>query len=198
MTLDEGKARETIALIDAAKAALGCSEHDLAATVRAMKLRADRGEAALREIQRLKNAQTDADREQLICALSEAGKLPPAMHPWAETQSIESLEAFGRSAPRLVNPTEQHAEPRPTRRPEPPRARGWMMPDGCCSNDRRDLRSKLIAEGLLIPGDPARLREPRWCREAPFLALDDAGRESAARSIRGENNDQTIMLLQES
>lgn len=40
-----------------------------------------------------------AQRDRLIVELSEAGKLVPAMHAWAKTQSIESLSEYGKAAP---------------------------------------------------------------------------------------------------
>ena len=39
------------------------------------------------------------DRDDLIAKLSEAGKLPPALHEWAKTQDVASLAAFGEAAP---------------------------------------------------------------------------------------------------
>jgi phage I-like protein len=44
-------------------------------------------------------ADADRDRDALIVTLSEDGKLPPALHEWAKTQSVESLTAFGEGAP---------------------------------------------------------------------------------------------------
>lgn len=40
-----------------------------------------------------------AKRDGLIAELSEAGKLEPALHDWAKTQSIESLTAYGAGRP---------------------------------------------------------------------------------------------------
>lgn len=38
------------------------------------------------------------EHANLITELSQAGKLPPALHGWAKTQTIESLKAFGAGA----------------------------------------------------------------------------------------------------
>ncbi len=42
---------------------------------------------------------TSAAREQLIAQLSEAGKLPPALHDWARGISFEALSEFGAKVP---------------------------------------------------------------------------------------------------
>jgi phage I-like protein len=43
-------------------------------------------------------ASAKAQHEALITELSQAGKLPPALHGWAKTQTLESLKAFGAGA----------------------------------------------------------------------------------------------------
>lgn len=54
-------------------------------------------------------ADAERDREALIVELSEAGKLPPALHDWARTQTLDSLKMFGESAPEM--PIENHTPP---------------------------------------------------------------------------------------
>lgn len=55
-----------------------------------------------KELEAIKTKQAIDDRESLIAKLSKGGKLPPALHVWARTQSIESLNAFGDAAPELA------------------------------------------------------------------------------------------------
>lgn len=60
---------------------------------------ADKLQAQLNEL----TAKAEADKKAgLIAKLSEDGKLPPALHEWAKSQSIESLTAFGEHAPVLA------------------------------------------------------------------------------------------------
>lgn len=92
-----------LALADVA-GALGCDVDAIGAAARALKLRADAGDAAVAELERVKAERAASERRALIATLSEAGKLPPSLHAWAETQSIESLRVFGEHAPRLVEP----------------------------------------------------------------------------------------------
>ena len=47
------------------------------------------------------SANLTRDRDALIETLSKDGKLPPALHTWAKTQTLESLNTFGQSAPVL-------------------------------------------------------------------------------------------------
>lgn len=71
--------------------------------IRALKLQADKGKAAEAQLSELKT-KIDADKKDaLIAKLSDEGKLPPALHEWARTQSIESLTAFGEKAPAVVS-----------------------------------------------------------------------------------------------
>jgi len=55
-------------------------------------------------------ADAGRDRDALIVTLSEAGKLPPALHDWARTQTLDSLQAFGESAPEMAG-GENHDPP---------------------------------------------------------------------------------------
>lgn len=54
------------------------------------------------QIKQLNDEKSANEREQLIASLSEAGKLPPSLHGWARSQSLESLSAFGDAAPSQV------------------------------------------------------------------------------------------------
>lgn len=83
----------------------------------ALKVAASEGEKALTELAAIKKAEADAiakaeadrlaqEKAGLIKSLSDSGKLPPSLHAWAETQTIESLKAYGEHAPTLVPTTE--------------------------------------------------------------------------------------------
>lgn len=92
---------QTATLADAAEA-LNVPCEAIGAAVRALKLRAEAGDAAVLELAELR-AKGEADaKDALIARLSTDGKLPPALHDWARSQSIASLEAFGAHAPRVV------------------------------------------------------------------------------------------------
>lgn len=64
------------------------------ATTRATEL-----EAAKTQVVALTAKANGASRDALIATLSAAGKLPPALHPWAATQTLSQLEAYGAVAP---------------------------------------------------------------------------------------------------
>lgn len=92
---------QTATLADAADA-LNVPCEAIGAAVRALKLRAEAGDVAVLELAELR-AKGEADaKDALIARLSVDGKLPPALHDWARSQSIASLEAFGAHAPRVV------------------------------------------------------------------------------------------------
>lgn len=92
---------QTATLADAAEV-LNVPADAIGAAVRALKLRAEAGDAAVIELADLR-AKGEADaKDALIARLSTDGKLPPALHDWARSQSIASLEAFGAHAPRVV------------------------------------------------------------------------------------------------
>jgi phage I-like protein len=103
---DESEALEKIqatsAILADAAGALGVSSEAIGAAVRALVLRAEAGDAAVAELSAVRAREAEAKRDALIAQLSEAGQLPPALHSWARTQSIESLETFGAHAPRIV------------------------------------------------------------------------------------------------
>lgn len=103
---DEAEAIERVSLIQttlsevAVVLGVDASKHDsIRGAVRALKLQADRAkefETRLADIE----AKAQADKKAgLVAKLTEAGKLPPALHAWAATQSYESLSAFGELAP---------------------------------------------------------------------------------------------------
>lgn len=62
------------------------------------------------QIKQLSDEKSANEREQLIASLSEAGKLPPSLHDWARSQSIESLSAFGDAAPAQIVASSNVAE----------------------------------------------------------------------------------------
>lgn len=47
----------------------------------------------------LESERVHAEHEALIASLSEAGKLPPSLHDWARSQSLDCLRAYGEKAP---------------------------------------------------------------------------------------------------
>lgn len=104
---DESEALEKVAKMRATLSdvagVLGAPEEDLGAAVRALKLSADAAAALKTELAELKSKAETAERDGLIARLSEEGKLPPALHEWARTQPIKSLEVFGAHAPALTS-----------------------------------------------------------------------------------------------
>jgi hypothetical protein len=56
------------------------------------------------ELAEVKERAKAAAKDATIARLSEEGKLPPALHDWARSQTLESLEVFGSVAPRVVRP----------------------------------------------------------------------------------------------
>lgn len=118
---NEAQAVETInrnkaTLADVADV-LGCSADTVGAAARALVLRAEAGDKAVVELAQVKaDAEAKAKRD-LVAELSEAGKLPPSLHAWAETQPLESLRAFGAAAPALVQPVSAPADITPPRGP---------------------------------------------------------------------------------
>lgn len=92
---------------------LSCSVAELPGALAALKLKADKhDELVLAETTRVEadkkaaelKAQNDAAAEKtaLIARLSADEKLPPTLHAWAETQSLESLRAFEAGAPKVT------------------------------------------------------------------------------------------------
>jgi len=84
-------------------AALDCTK--LAEAVPAIKARFDKATelagvivTLTSERDALTAADADRKRETMIAELSEAGKLPPALHDWAKTITIEQLTEFGNKA----------------------------------------------------------------------------------------------------
>lgn len=70
--------------------------------IQALALKADKADKLQAQLNELA-AKAEADKKAgLIAKLSEDGKLPPSLHDWAKTQSIESLTAFGEHAPVLA------------------------------------------------------------------------------------------------
>lgn len=63
------------------------------------------------QVATLQGEKTAAKRDQVIARLSQEGKLPPALHDWAKTQTVESLEAFSAGMPAL--PVSQSQVPAP-------------------------------------------------------------------------------------
>jgi phage I-like protein len=51
------------------------------------------------KVRTLETERSNAERAQLIVELNDAGKLPESLHSWAKTQTLDSLKAFGESAP---------------------------------------------------------------------------------------------------
>lgn len=96
------KIKATSAILADAAGALNVPVEAIGAAVRALVLRAEAGDAAVAELSAVRAREAEAKRDALIAQLSEAGQLPPALHLWARTQSIESLETFGAHAPRIV------------------------------------------------------------------------------------------------
>lgn len=104
---DESEALEKVtkmrATLSDVASVVGADEEQLGAAVRALKLSADKSNALATELGELKAAAETKERDSLIVRLSEEGKLPPALHDWARTQPIKSLEVFGAHAPKLVS-----------------------------------------------------------------------------------------------
>lgn len=96
------KIKATSAILADAAGALNVPVEAIGAAVRALVLRAEAGDAAVAELSAVRAREAEAKRDALIAQLSEAGQLPPALHSWARTQSIESLETFGAHAPKIV------------------------------------------------------------------------------------------------
>jgi len=96
------KIKATSAILADAASTLNVPAEAIGAAVRALVLRAEAGDAAVAELSAVRAREAEAKRDALIAQLSEAGQLPPALHSWARTQSIESLETFGAHAPRIV------------------------------------------------------------------------------------------------
>lgn len=70
--------------------------------IQALALKAEKADKLQAQLNEL-TAKAEADKKAgLIAKLSEDGKLPPALHEWAKSQSIESLTAFGEHAPVLA------------------------------------------------------------------------------------------------
>lgn len=97
--------RKTESILSDLETALGVGADGLGASARALKLRAEQGDKAVVELSELRAKAESEARDRLVAELSEAGKLPPALHGWAKSQSIESLRIFGEHAPRLVEPS---------------------------------------------------------------------------------------------
>lgn len=55
-------------------------------------------------VQELEERESKRALDAKIAELSTAGKLPPSLHEWARSQTMESLEAFGQNAPALAPP----------------------------------------------------------------------------------------------
>lgn len=103
---DESAAVEKIklqaaTLADAAEA-LNVPADAIGAALRALKLRAEAGDAAVLELNELRAKAEANAKDALISRLSEEGRLPPALHDWARSQTIASLETFGAHAPRVI------------------------------------------------------------------------------------------------
>lgn len=96
------KIKATSAILADAAGTLNVPAEAIGAAVRALVLRAEAGDAAVAELSAVRAREAEAKRDALIAQLSEAGQLPPALHSWARTQSIESLETFGAHAPKIV------------------------------------------------------------------------------------------------
>ena len=62
------------------------------------------------ELAAIKLADTKREHETLIAELSEAGKLPKALHEWAGTISLDALRQFGEAAP-VVKPEASNPNP---------------------------------------------------------------------------------------
>lgn len=105
--------RKTESVLSDLEATLGVGAEALGASARALKLRAEQGDKAAAELSELRAKAEVEARDRLVAELSEAGKLPPALHAWAKTQSIESLRIFGEHAPRLVEPSAAPTAPAP-------------------------------------------------------------------------------------
>lgn len=103
---DESSAVEKInlqfATLSDASEVLGVSVDAIGAAVRALKLRAEAGDAAVLELSELRAKAEASAKDALIYRLSEEGRLPPALHDWARSQTIASLETFGSHAPIVV------------------------------------------------------------------------------------------------
>lgn len=65
------------------------------------------------KVEALEEQNAARDREALIAELCEAKKLPPSLHDWARSQTLESLQTFGQSAPVLGGA----ADPKPVAGP---------------------------------------------------------------------------------
>jgi phage I-like protein len=63
----------------------------------ALKLAAQVSELAAK-VDKSEKDEADRKKKALIAELSEAGKLPPALHKWAEGETIEQLTEFGKLA----------------------------------------------------------------------------------------------------
>lgn len=53
-------------------------------------------------LQKYADAAVKAEKDAFIVELSNAGKLAPALRPWAESQTLEQLKAFGAVAPAIA------------------------------------------------------------------------------------------------
>lgn len=62
-------------------------------------------------IAEMEAAQETAAKSALIASLSEAGKLPPSLHSWAEGLTIAQLEEFGSGAKAAKPKSDEPAEP---------------------------------------------------------------------------------------
>lgn len=85
---------------------------DDAAALHALRTGKEEALKLAQQIASLEAAQLAAKREGVIARLSQEGKLPPALHAWATTQTIESLELFAQSAP-VVAVSQAGAAPAP-------------------------------------------------------------------------------------
>lgn len=74
-------------------------------SLKALVLAAQDATAAKAELASFKEQAAAAAKESLIASLSDSGQLPPALHDWARTQSVESLKAFGEKAPKMTQTT---------------------------------------------------------------------------------------------
>lgn len=90
---------ELLRLLSELRSATGASD-DVAvlAAVRGLK---DESVKLAQQVATMQTEKLADQRAGVIARLSQEGKLPPALHPWAQTQTIESLEAFAQGMPAL-------------------------------------------------------------------------------------------------
>lgn len=147
-------------------AAHGCSDIEgLTAKMTELSAQAASGAKAAETLATL-TAQVEKDkREALVQTLSREGKLPPSLHEWARTQTLASLEAFGKVAPAVAQPA---AVTQPT--PETPSAvdsdaKVMLRAFGMVNREDEFLRMQKHLEttgGVLRPSElPANVLEKR-------------------------------------